>query len=235
MEYCLQNKLDESILLKNIAWRAIPGQLALTSTPRPNGIKSVIVANAEHPSGVALADLSGDGRLDVIVADPVSNPFENTGQILWWENAPGGEWIARRVGDFYGASHVDAADVDRDGDLDVIAAAHYGMIERSPPPTSSRNGRYAWFENVDGAGNTWVEHTVGQLYWGARWIDAGDIDGDGDIDLVGASELTGGVFEQDGDIVYFENLDGAGTSWRAHDLETNFGSGFEAHIADIPH
>ena len=91
--------------------------------------------------------------------------------------------------------------MDRDGDLDVIAAAYYGDA-----PGLGRNGRFAWFENLDG---------------------------DGDIDLVGASMLTNGLYEQDADIAWFENLDGKGTQWALHSLDDDLPDASEAYFADL--
>ena len=114
--------------------------------------------------------------------------------------------------------------MDRDGDLDVIAAAYYGDA-----PGLGRNGRFAWFENLDGDGKRWTQHLVGNNFWGASLIDAGDVD----VDLVGASMLTNGLYEQDADIAWFENLDGKGTQWALHSLDDDLPDASEAYFADL--
>ena len=222
---------NDQFLTATAAWRSIPGQLALSCTPLEQPIETVIAANANHPSGCAVGDLDGDGELDVLASTPIAGYPH--GWIYWWKRDAGGSWTLHTVtSDFYGAEYISVADVDRDGDTDVLAAAYYGELDPPPPNGMAIDGRYAWFENVAGDGSTWTQHVVGHRFWGARYIDAGDLDGDGDIDIVGASELTDGVYEQDGDITWFENLDGVGTQWAQHDLETERNS-TEAHVADI--
>jgi hypothetical protein len=223
---------NRSLTATGAAWRSIPGQLSLASTPLDPPIEHVIAVDPHFPHDCAMGDIDGDGDLDVITCSPTGGTFpEHKGLIHWWERQSGGSWVQHLVTeDFYGASRVNVFDVDRDGDLDVLAAAYYGDEDYSP--YNDRNGRYAWFENLAGDGSAWVQHLAGEMFWGARSVDAGDLDGDGDIDIVGAAELTSGVWEQDGDITWFENLDGAGTLWEQHELEWDRHSS-EAHVVDL--
>ena len=72
------------------------------------------------PRSVASADVDGDGDLDVLGAARLAD------DITWWENTigDGTVWIEHTVeGEFDGATSVHAADVDRDGDLDILGAA----------------------------------------------------------------------------------------------------------------
>lgn len=77
--------------------------------------------------------------------------------------------------DLAGAMSVEAADLDDDGDQDIVAA---GMFA----------DKVAWYENTrDG----FVEHVLVAGWQGARAVDVGDIDSDGDLDIAA--------------VAYFEN------------------------------
>jgi hypothetical protein len=84
--------------------------------------------------GSAHSKWTEDGGADVIGA------AENDDDVTWWENDGGvpPAWTEQAVADgpFDGARSVYAADVDSDGDLDVLGAALYD------------NGvDFAWWEN----------------------------------------------------------------------------------------
>ena len=212
-----------------ISWASLPGQLALSGQPVPAPAAAVVAVDAGRPNSVALADLDGDGDADAITTDPVTVVFEDLGAVFWWERQAGGTWTQHSVSDdFYGATYADAADLDGDGDLDVYAAAYYG-----DGPELGRNGRFAWFENLDGHAGAWSQTVLGDLFWGANAMDAGDLDGDGDLDLAGASELTDGGLEQEADVVWFENLDGAGDAWGQHDLALDLTNASDVKLADL--
>ena len=65
-----------------------------------------------------------------------------------------------------------AADVDGDGDMDVLSA-------------SSSDNKIAWYEN-DGSEN-FTENTISTSANSARSVYAVDVDGDGDMDVLSAS------------------------------------------------
>jgi len=65
-----------------------------------------------------------------------------------------------------------AADVDADGDLDVLSAVYWDDM-------------IAWYENDGSQGFT--EHAITTSADGAISVHAADVDGDGDMDVLSAS------------------------------------------------
>ena len=72
------------------------------------------------------------------------------------------------------ARSVYTADVDGDGDMDVLSA-------------SFDDDEIAWYEN-DGSEN-FTDHTISTLAYGAVSIHAKDVDGDGNMDMLSASDV----------------------------------------------
>ena len=74
---------------------------------------------------------------------------------------------------FNGARDVYAADLDGDGDLDILGTAYTADEIR-------------WWAN-NGNGQSWVEHTVSDSFDAAIAVIAVDMDGDNDLDVLGAA------------------------------------------------
>jgi len=127
------------------------------------------------PDRNRLADINGDGRLDAVVSfAAIGVP----GKLVWYEQpiAAEGIWTEHAIATVVGPMSLDVADMDRDGDLDVVVGEH-----NDEKPTAAR----LWiFENVDGRGARWEGHLVYQgddHYHGAR---VADVDHDGDLDIL---------------------------------------------------
>ena len=75
-----------------------------------------------------------------------------------------------------GANSVFAADLDGDGDMDMISA-------------SGNDDKIAWYENTDGLGNFGAQQIITETTLGATSVFAVDIDGDGDVDILVASSI----------------------------------------------
>ena len=98
------------------------------------------------------------------------------------------------------ARSVYAADLDADGDLDVLSA-------------SWNDDKIAWYENIDGAGSFGPQQVITTQADGARWVHAADLDSDGDLDVLSASQGTAPNF--DDEITWYENTDGVGSFRRS--------------------
>ncbi len=91
-----------------------------------------------------------------------------------------------------------SADMDGDGDLDLAGFDfHTGYIW--------------WYENLDGLGSSWSEWTVDQGQQNVHCLHPGDLDGDGDTDLAGVSQIPG-------NLLAWYNRDGAGRDWESDTL-----------------
>ena len=69
-----------------------------------------------------------------------------------------------------GLNYFYAADVDGDGDIDVLSA-------------SGTDDKIAWYENDGAADPTFTAHTITTSADGANSVYAADVDGDGDMDV----------------------------------------------------
>ncbi len=147
-----------------------------------------IIDIAFSPRAVKAADLDGDGDLDVFIAEL------NSDKIAWYENTDGlGSFGPQQVvsNNAVGAQSVSASDFDGDGDLDLLSA-------------SFSDDKIAWYENVDGLGSFGSQRIISENTLGARSAFAGDLDGDGDMDVLSASST-------DDKIAWYENTDGQGS------------------------
>ena len=85
---------------------------------------------APHPnwgsSGIELVDLDKDGDLDVLLThgdtfdDGIVKPYHG---IQWLENTGGYPFVEHTLAQMPGVHRAQAADLDGDGDLDIVAAA----------------------------------------------------------------------------------------------------------------
>jgi hypothetical protein len=133
------------------------------------------ILTGPFPRSVTLGDIEGDGDLDLLVASSGSNTVsirrnDGTGSFSGSQEVPVGE----------GSTDVVVGDVDGDGDLDLLTA-DYGNNR-----LFSGGGTTVSVRLNDGQGNFsgTQQVTVGL---GPYALAIGDIDGDGDLDLLTAN------------------------------------------------
>jgi hypothetical protein len=152
----------------------------------------LISTSPNSAESVVAADVDGDGDLDALSAEI---------GVAWYENtaANGSAWTLHTITTAPHYSHsIAAADVDGDGDLDVLCASTF-------------DDTIAWHENNAGNGSSWTAHTITTGADMAYSVVAADIDGDGDIDAVSASQ-------NDGKVAWYENVVGDGSVWTTHTI-----------------
>jgi len=83
------------------------------------------------------------------------------------------------------ADGVIAADMDNDGDMDIVSA-------------SANDNTIAWYENDGAADPSWTASNIATSADNARSVFAADMDNDGDLDILSASQ-------NDNTIAWYEN------------------------------
>jgi hypothetical protein len=109
-----------------------------------------------------------------------------------------------------GARCVHAADMDGDGRVDILSA-------------SSKDNKVAWYKNGGGSPITWTPYNISTSANGAYYVHAADIDGDGRIDVLSASEL-------DNKIAWYKNGGGSPPTWTPYTISSS-ASGARSVIA----
>lgn len=172
-----------------------------------------IAEGLNYPVAIHAADLDGDGDIDLIV------PTRDDGQVTWYENLGGGAFRAHAVATgLVGSVGVHSGDIDGDGHLDVIVA-----VEDS--------NQIFWFRNNGATPPSFEPHLVrngpppptGMDY--AKAVFAADVDQDGDLDVVFASE-------QQNQVGWYENL-GAGAAFTEHIIAEDMLHAKAVYVADV--
>lgn len=125
-------------------------------------------------TNVRICDLDGDHLADLLVCDALRHRV-----LLFRQSAPG-EWqeiVLAHERAVLAPCHVEPVDLDLDGDPDLLVAGLGSLW-----PTDDAVGMVAWFENQ---GNfQFVPHVVLDDLRRVTDVQAADLDGDGDLDLV---------------------------------------------------
>lgn len=143
---------------------------------------------APHPawghSGLVVADLDGDGDTDVLLTngDTYDNgllkPYHG---IRWLENRGSFEFVEHELATMYGAYRAEAADMDGDGDMDVVACSLAEQDNVDGQSDVSQFESLIWLEQV--TPGEFVRHTLEVSKCHHPNLTLGDYDQDGDVDI----------------------------------------------------
>ena len=170
-----------------------------------------IDANYPDVSGIAIADINGDGHLDVVANTGAVNSRiscylgDGTGDPAWTRSNLETQWSE--------GWEIATADIDGDGHLDVLG-------------TNLSQGDVAWWRNDGASPIGWSRRVVDASFAGAHSARAGDIDGDGRPDIL----ATGTIVNQ---VAWWRNEGGDPLTWTRRTIATGFYGGRSVRLGDI--
>ncbi|MCA9213960.1 MAG: VCBS repeat-containing protein [Planctomycetales bacterium] len=139
---------------------------------------------AETPT-ISVVDIDGDGDADLL--------YLSARRLRWSENLDGLGTFSepqKIVDDRLLVTSFFAVDIDGDADLDIVGG-------------SSTTHQVFWVENTGVQGQFELQEVVDSGAAKARSVTAGDLDGDGHVDIVSAMNSS--------TIAWYRNLDGSGS------------------------
>lgn len=150
------------------------------------------IATESQDEQLSCGDIDNDSDLDILLG---TLWLQNDGESFHVQTlfASGGDPDRNRLRDMNG-----------DGRLDAIVG--YEAI--------SVAGTLAWYEQPESATDLWSEHIISNTVVGPMSLDVGDLDEDGDIDVVVGEHDT--VSPDEAKLIVYENVDGQGLEWLPH-------------------
>ena len=164
-----------------------------------------VIYTAPHPgwgsSGIQVVDLDKDGDVDVLMTngdtfdDQLAKPYHS---IQWLENRGTYPFIEHTLAAMPAVHRAQAADLDGDGDLDIAACA---LVSSTAGDTRGLPS-VVWLEQT--RPGVFERHVLEAGLPVHATLDVGDLDGDGDMDIVVGNFTLDTPAE--GLVTIFENL-----------------------------
>lgn len=179
----------------------------------------IVIGIYDSPDGLTVCDLDGDGDPDIVTS--LTAWPENGDKIVWFANNGTGifggpQTIGTGVTSVQAVRH---ADIDNDGDLDIVCASSY-------------DNKISWYANANGLGSFGPQQVIATDATSVRDVAIADFDSDGDQDVVymsnAFSSASRGIFWQ-------PNTNGLGTFGARIAINTNTAANASTSIlaADI--
>jgi hypothetical protein len=154
-------------VVSGLSWYESDGGSPPSFQPR-----SLPALPSQLANSTAVIDVDRDGDPDILTRGAAGD------RIDWYENngAMPPRWTQHVVSTAADApTSVYAADLDGDADVDVLSS-------------SAGDNTIAWYENDGASPPSWTRRAISTTAMGARSVFAADLEGDGDIDVVSASQ-----------------------------------------------
>lgn len=157
----------------------------------------------------SLADIDGDGALDLVA----HNIFQ--GDVVWLQNPRNiFDWTLFRAGE-RSTDALAVGDLDGDGDQDIV-----GKLKSDP---------LVWWENTQNYGALWSRQEIDSndpLDLDEPCLSVGDLDQDGDADVVAIDETSGSLY-------WWQNKPPSGDPWLRHEIPGTLAGARQILLADL--
>ncbi|MBN2586601.1 MAG: VCBS repeat-containing protein [Candidatus Fermentibacteraceae bacterium] len=179
-----------------MSWFSVPGQLVLSSEPLENPSVQFVDTSIFHAYTVDAGDLNGDGFTDIAGGGDVPDGF-----CVYYGDGSGGWDRVSICAAAEGVTGCDIADINTDGHPDLLCTTYFGaqvllyLNDGSPEPV-------------------WTEQVICDNFDGGHDVEAFDMDGDGDRDILAAAA------EADR-ITWWRNDGGSPIQWHEQDIATD--------------
>ena len=164
----LKNVAGQEADINRVTWLENPGNLEEHWKTHVVGLTNF------HGDKIIPADINGDGKLDMVVTEERWPGLDPDASMYWFE-APEDptywNWNRHHIVTQYSMNNLDVADLDRDGDPDLVTCEHKGPAERLQ----------VWENDGGGKFHLHLIDRGKESHAGARLAD---LDRDGDLDIV---------------------------------------------------
>lgn len=178
----------------------------IPSDPRQGPWKKHVLAEIPYREEILAADLSGNGRLDIVAG-------------AWrLENLGHDSFKPHKLTEGFSAARLAITDVNSDGRLDIIAGEEVLDFKNQKAPLS----RLAWFENPgSSATDAWKMHVIDTVRC-PHSVGAADLDGDGEVEIVCAEHDPFMPYHSECRLLVYKKADPQGRAWYRHTLDDRF-------------
>ena len=159
----------------------------------PLAVGSLTEGQADHTPQIGVYDVDADGLNDIVTSSAHKHG------IFWYKQIRKGEnisWKQHVIDQSWSQAHsITLADIDEDGDLDLVTGKRFFAHNGNDPDAHSPLGVY-WYELRRAPAMAWIKHVVSydEGIGSGLNIPVVDLDNDGDLDIVVTGKWGGPVF-----------------------------------------
>lgn len=160
--------VSEKGVYQELGWYVNPGDV------KADWIRNPIAETAHAIDRVETKDMNGDEIIDIVIAEeryPGEEPDANLYLFLGEKNGMSLSWTPQILVTQYSMNNLDVADIDEDGDLDIVTNEHKGTEHKTQ----------LFLNDGDAKFETKTIDTGKECHLGTQ---LSDLDNDGDLDIV---------------------------------------------------
>jgi len=171
-------------ILRPSGWYEAPEDIRTgTWKEHPLAVGSREDGKADHTPQILVYDVNADGLNDIVTS--IAHDYG----IFWYEQGKGDPdptWKRHVIDDTWSQAHsFELADIDADGDLDLVTGKRFMAHNGGDPGAFEPVGVY-WYELDRGAAPRWTKHAISydEGIGSGLVLRVVDLDQDGDLDVV---------------------------------------------------